>query len=180
MSDTLFPVIPEIAAHAHVSKAQYEGFAAEAAADPQAFWAREGQRIAWMKQPTKILSGDFTGDVHASAVADCYLTSRAAALPTVAWAHGDDDVRGWVKSILIPQSEVIVAEQEGAAIGFVALGNGFVEQLYILPPFWRSGVGSQLLAYAKQRSPEGLKLYCFQQNLRARAFYEHHGFVPIT
>jgi len=63
MSDLVFPVKPEIAAGAHVSKAQYEVAAARAAADPAGFWAEEGKRIAWMTPPTKIVSGDFTGDV---------------------------------------------------------------------------------------------------------------------
>ena len=64
MSDTLFPVLPEIAAHAHVTAAQYPALAARAAADPAGFWAEECKRVAWMTPPTKILSGDFTGDVR--------------------------------------------------------------------------------------------------------------------
>ena len=63
MSELVFPVKPEIAAGAHVSKAQYEADAARAAADPAGFWAEHSKRVAWMTPPTKMLSGDFTGDV---------------------------------------------------------------------------------------------------------------------
>ena len=62
----------------------------------------------------------------------------------------------------------------------LALHDGFVAHLYVDPPAQRSGVGSALLAYAKRLSPERLSLYTHQRNLRARAFYERHGFRPVT
>jgi putative acetyltransferase len=34
-----------------------------------------------------------------------------------------------------------------------------------------------LMARAKAENPGGLRLYCFQVNARARAFYERHGFI---
>ena len=38
-------------------------------------------------------------------------------------------------------------------------------------------VTQELMALAKERRPDGLELYTFQINERARRFYEHHGFV---
>lgn len=32
---------------------------------------------------------------------------------------------------------------------------------------------------AKEESPDGLQLYTFQENLRARAFYEARGFTNV-
>ena len=113
-------------------------------------------------------------------MADVYLTSRAAALPAVRWAYGDDDVRLWVKNALIPSSDVVVSERDGAVVAFLALDGDFVQQLYVLPAYWRSGLGSDLLGAAKSKSPDGLRLYCFQQNRRARSFYEQHGFRAIS
>ena len=95
MSDTLFPVKPEIAAHAHVSKAQYEQLAASAAADPQAFWAAEGKRIAWMKAPTKILSGDFTGDVRVKWFEDGTLNASVSCLDRHLDKRGDQVAIIW-------------------------------------------------------------------------------------
>jgi acetyl-CoA synthetase len=95
MSDTLFPVKPEIAAHAHVSKAQYEQLAAAAAADPQAFWANEGKRIAWMKPPTKILSGDFTGDVRVKWFEDGTLNASVSCLDRHLEKRGDQVAIIW-------------------------------------------------------------------------------------
>ncbi|HUO12594.1 MAG TPA: GNAT family N-acetyltransferase, partial [Caulobacteraceae bacterium] len=41
------------------------------------------------------------------------------------------------------------------------------------------GVGVALLGKAKQDASE-LSLWTFQQNLRARRFYEKHGFVVVV
>ena len=64
MSDTLFPVRPDVAAASLVSKAQHEAMTARAAADPQGFWLEQAGRIAWMTLPTRALEGDFTGEVR--------------------------------------------------------------------------------------------------------------------
>ena len=52
-----------------------------------------------------------------------------------------------------------------------------IDHLYVTPDRIGTGIGSRLIATAKARRPDGLDLYCFQVNMRARTFYEHHGFV---
>jgi ribosomal protein S18 acetylase RimI-like enzyme len=42
------------------------------------------------------------------------------------------------------------------------------------------GIGAQLLAAAKEASPQGLWLHVFQRNARARIFYERRGFCIIA
>ena len=39
------------------------------------------------------------------------------------------------------------------------------------------GIGSRLLTLAKSESSGSLWLFTFAQNIRARAFYERHGFI---
>ena len=95
MSDTLFPVKPEIAATARVNAAQYDALYAEAASNPEAFWAREGQRIDWMKQPTKILSGDFTGDVQIKWFEDGVLNASVSCLDRHLATRGDQTAIIW-------------------------------------------------------------------------------------
>ncbi len=63
MTDTLFPVTPEIAAAALVNAGQHAAMTEEAARDPDAFWKRESNRITWMTAPTKMRSGGFDGEV---------------------------------------------------------------------------------------------------------------------
>ncbi len=81
--------------------------------------------------------------------------------------------------VVIPRLEVVVAERGGAVLGFLALQDEWVEQLYVDPAAWRSGAGSMLLERARQRRPDGLKLWTFQRNALARAFYRKHDFVEV-
>jgi acetyl-CoA synthetase len=94
-TDTLFPVRPEIAAHAHVTKAQYDDTYARAKADPGKFWAEECKRIAWMKPPTKILSGDFTGDVRVKWFEDGTLNASVSCLDRHLEKRGDQVAIIW-------------------------------------------------------------------------------------
>ena len=55
-----------------------------------------------------------------------------------------------------------------------------IDQLYVTPDRIGTGIGSRLIATAKARRPDGLDLYCFQANTRARTFYEHHGFIATV
>ncbi len=113
----------------------------------------------------------------ARAVADVYLAARETALPRVAWAHDGPEVRAWIEGTLIPAVGVHVAEEDGAILGFIAMQNDWVNQLNIHPNHWRRGVGTELIRFAMGLHPEGLRLWCFQVNTAARAFYERHGFV---
>ena len=113
----------------------------------------------------------------ATAVADIDLSARAEALPFVRWAHPPHEVRAWIAGTLIPGGGVIVAEAEGELLGYMAVHEDWVAQLYIRPGNWRHGIGSALLKHAKAARPDGLRLWCFQRNARARAFYERHGFA---
>jgi acetyl-CoA synthetase len=59
----VFSVRPDLAKTAHMNAAAYQEAYRQAAADPDAYWAKEAKRIAWMKAPTKIKNTRFTGDV---------------------------------------------------------------------------------------------------------------------
>ena len=61
-------------------------------------------------------------------------------------------------------------------LGFIAMLPGWIDHLYVEPALHRCGIGSQLIAFAQGRQNE-LRLYTFQSNAIARAFYERHGFV---
>jgi GNAT superfamily N-acetyltransferase len=69
-----------------------------------------------------------------------------------------------------------VAEEAGVVLGYLALHDDFVAQLHLRPGYWRRGIGGTLMRHAKRLRPDGLRLWCFQVNIRARAFYAAHGF----
>ena len=53
-----------------------------------------------------------------------------------------------------------------------------LDQLYVHPRWTGHGLGSSLVELAKDRHPHGLALWTFATNVRARRFYERHGFEP--
>ena len=115
----------------------------------------------------------------ADAVADIDIAARHEAMPTVRWVHPPEDARRWIRAVLLTTHEVWVAENNGNLIGYLALHDDWVAQLYVRPGFWRRGIGTALLRRAKERRPDHLQLWCFQVNTRARAFYEAHGFSVV-
>ena len=115
----------------------------------------------------------------AADIADVYLRSFSAAMPSVRHAHSDDEVRDWVRHVLVPGGGVWVAEADGHVIGILALGDGWVEQLYVDPGWQRGGIGTLLLSLAKRQAPSGLQLWTFQINRPAQRFYERHSFAVV-
>lgn len=115
--------------------------------------------------------------LDAAAVAEVWLRAWDSALASVARAHTDDEVRGWVRDILLPGKGVQVAVVGGRIAGLLATSPGWVDQLYVDPLFQGRGVGTALLDQAKAAEPEGLQLWTFQVNSGARRFYERHGFA---
>lgn len=112
----------------------------------------------------------------AAEVADVWLASFRAALPTVRLAHTDDEVRDWIARVVVGQLDTWVAETGGEIVGLMTLRDDWIEQLYLRPDWRGRGVGQRFVGLAKERSPGGLKLWCFQVNAPARLFYERNGF----
>lgn len=86
-----------------------------------------------------------------------------------------DERRGYVRDVLLVQQEVWVAEVDGRVVGFAALTSDQLGQFYVHPDAQGRGVGSALLAKAKERRPDGFTFWVFQENERARRFYEARG-----
>jgi acetyl-CoA synthetase len=95
MADTLIEVKPEIAARAHVNAAGYRAMAERAARDPDGFWAEQCRRLTWMRTPTKIRSGDFSGEVHVRWFEDGTLNAAANCLDRHLATRGDQIAIIW-------------------------------------------------------------------------------------
>jgi ribosomal protein S18 acetylase RimI-like enzyme len=116
----------------------------------------------------------------ATAIANIYLSSRKEFVFFAPLAHSDESIYQWVHEILIPTSQVFVAEENSVIIGMMALSKkrriGWIDQLYLSPEVVGRGVGTLLVKTAKSMLGSPIRLYTFQENVRARRFYEKHGF----
>ncbi len=115
----------------------------------------------------------------AEAIADTYLDSFRAtyAFPLV---HTDAEVRAWIREVVVATEETWVAvDGSGRIVGFMALTDDQLDQLYLAPGSTGRGIGGRLLSLAMERRPAGFELYTFQENGRARRFYERHGLVVV-
>ena len=131
--------------------------------------------------PTLQIRGARVSD--AARVARCYLASRKTLLPYAPLPHTDDEVLTWVQDVLLPTDGVTVALESGAVLGLIAMsqrdGSHWVDQLYVHPARMRRGVASTLLHLQLGRLQGTVRLYTFEPNRGARAFYEKHGFKAI-
>ncbi|MFJ9561826.1 GNAT family N-acetyltransferase [Streptomyces fuscichromogenes] len=115
----------------------------------------------------------------AAGVADVWLRSYDAALPTVVRARPDDEVRAYIRDVVVPARETWLAESGGRVVGMMVLAGDLLSQLYLAPEWRGRGIGDRFVALAKERSPRGLTLWTFQVNEPAHRFYERHGFVAV-
>ncbi len=105
--------------------------------------------------------------------------ARVAAMPWLPVMHSREEDLTWMTNVVLARQHVVVAVRDETTIGFVALSAGWIEHLYVEPSAWRSGAGSTLIMHAKQRQPNGFRLWTFQRNTLARDFYRKHVFVEL-
>ncbi len=97
----------------------------------------------------------------AAAVAHVHRSARAE-------AYGDT---GPGRSVVA----TFVADHDGAVVGFAAVDGSALSALYVLPGTQSEGTGAALLRMAMKEGARSLWVY--SANVRARAFYERHGWV---
>jgi putative acetyltransferase len=108
-----------------------------------------------------------------------WLRAWQAAYPELDFAARRDWWRARWRNELLPAAEVVIAEADGTMIGFVTVDPRtlYLDQIVVAPEYWRSAVGSALIAEAKRISPAGLDLDVNTDNARAIGFYRKHGFA---
>jgi putative acetyltransferase len=84
----------------------------------------------------------------------------------------------WRKE-LVPMAQIVLAERDGALIGFVTVDPKtlYLDQIVVAPEAWGSGAALALLDEAKRLSQRGLDLLVNKDNARAIRFYQKHGFA---
>lgn len=119
-------------------------------------------------------------EADAAVIARVHRASRAATMPYLPPQTRDhEEVTRWIRDIVLKECRTWVAVRDGKVRGYAALDGDMLEQLYLLPPDRRRGIGTLLLDEVRRHSPEGVSLRVFQRNTDARAFYERHGFTVL-
>jgi GNAT superfamily N-acetyltransferase len=114
----------------------------------------------------------------AQAIAVVHRTAMRVSLPFLPALHtAEEDLRFFAERFL-PANEVWVADADGEVVGYVGFDPDWINHLYVHPDFQGQGVGPQLLALALADGRRR-RLWTFQQNVRARRFYEARGFVLL-
>jgi hypothetical protein len=99
-------------------------------------------------------------------------------LPT--WQAFTLEEASWVfENVIRPNCAIWVGTLDERVVAYLALKGSWADRLYIDPPEWHRGWGTQLINLAKQLSPDGFQLYTHQQNRAARALYGQQGFKVV-
>ncbi len=116
----------------------------------------------------------------AKRICDLFFASRAQVLPNGRLPLGEAETRAYLTGLIDkPDYTFWVAVRDDDVLGFLVLREDWVDHLYVRPDWFRRGIGTMLLDRAKRASPQGLRLFCFQCNQRARSFYTSRGLVPM-
>jgi len=84
-----------------------------------------------------------------------------------------------MRTLYLPASEVYVFERDSVVVGFHALHGDNLAALFVAPALQGRGIGSQLIAHAKnQRAVLNLSVY--QENQASYRFYLAQGFVVVS
>ncbi|QND72520.1 GNAT family N-acetyltransferase [Tardiphaga robiniae] len=107
-----------------------------------------------------------------------WLETWRQAYPSINFDARVDWWRERWRTALVPVAQIVVAEQNGAMVGFVTIdGTGYVDQLVVSPAQWGSDVSRALVDETKRLSPTGVTLKVNADNIRAIKFYMRNGFV---
>jgi GNAT superfamily N-acetyltransferase len=108
------------------------------------------------------------------------VTAFAHIFPPEIYPFPDDGVRAqWEEALADREIEIYAIEIDGEAAGSVAVGHGFLRNLYVLPQHQGSGLGTTLHNHALERLRalgfNEAKLWTLEGNAGARRFYERRG-----
>ena len=122
------------------------------------------------------------GERDFDGLVSCWHETNVESYPYVAehQRHTLDDARRFFREHVVARCKIWVAQDSGEPLGLLALEAPWIRQFTVFREFQRRGVGTALLRKALASSPSQLRLFTFRRNLKARAFYEKHGFAAVA
>jgi RimJ/RimL family protein N-acetyltransferase len=116
----------------------------------------------------------------AESIAPLARSARTGAIPSLPDLHTPAEDLAFYRSQIESASGLVWVDEQDVVRGFVMWRDDLIEHLYVDTTCQRAGIGSRLLerAIAAMDLPE-VRLWTFQENARAVAFYTKHGFRVI-
>jgi GNAT superfamily N-acetyltransferase len=114
----------------------------------------------------------------AQAIAIVHRTAMRVSLDFLPELHSAEEDLSFFVERFLPANETWVAEADGEVVGYLGFDADWINHLYVLPDFRGRGLGPALLGKALADG-RPRRLWTFQQNARARKFYEDRGFVAV-
>jgi RimJ/RimL family protein N-acetyltransferase len=102
---------------------------------------------------------------------------RAASLAGLAHVYGDEpfpDEAIQARWQSFPGT-VLVAERDGVVVGVAGIEGEWLQGFYVVPEWWGSGVANELHDAVVEHGAR--RLWCLEENHRARRFYEKRGWT---
>lgn len=114
-----------------------------------------------------------------NAVTIVWRVAREKAMPEFQRTKGHFfyEDQAYFRDHILKENEVWVVEFENMPVALMAMKDDFIDQLYVHPDFWRRGIGTLLLNFAREKSPKHIWLYTLQVNKNACVFYDANGFI---
>src|SRR5690349_12262042 len=85
-------------------------------------------------------------------IAQLLIDVRSRFMPYAPAAHSDDEIRSWVKTLLLPNSDTVVVEANGQLRGAMVTTResecSWIKQMAVDPNYVGRGIGSTLISYA--------------------------------
>jgi putative acetyltransferase len=114
------------------------------------------------------------------AMLDLWVAAWRAAMPAIDFGERREGFRAHLAQLecLGFAMRCATGSRDGRILGFIALSPKLrqLDQIVVALDHWGKGAGKALIDEAKRLSPRGLWLDVNQDNPRAIAFYEKHGF----
>lgn len=111
---------------------------------------------------------------------DCMRIWTAASLSGHPFLSPDDIASDepLVRETYMPMAQITVALHGRHVVGFIAMVGDFIGALFVSPDHHRLGIGRALVGFeAERRAAMSVEVY--EDNAKARAFYEALGFAQI-
>ena len=117
------------------------------------------------------------------AIADLCIASRKKHMSFTQLVHTETEIHQWMREELIPDQNVLVLEEDAEIKAMMATSENetgsWINHLFVEAENVGRGYGTRLIGKALSELKRPIRLYVFQENHRARRFYERKGFQAV-